>query len=98
MEPKHPIQPFIIDSQGVLRFKKNKIVDFLLDNGGIDLNRLWRLWGSGLFPIEDMEQFYQLIGYSISGFNEMSNFTDETVNQINKLADEFRQQNEKNKS
>ena len=40
---KHPIQPLEKDKNGRIRFKKNKIVDYLLDNGGIDLNQLARM-------------------------------------------------------
>jgi selenocysteine lyase/cysteine desulfurase len=58
----HPIQPLQMES-GVLRFKRNKIVEHLLDSGGIDMNELARMD----FPAEDWTQFRQLIGYSHSG-------------------------------
>ncbi len=51
----------------VIRFKKNKVVRFLLNHGGYDLNKIWGMD----FPIEDMVQFYQLIGYSAGGFGEI---------------------------
>ena len=38
--PRHPIQPLELDGEGVLRFKRNAIVCYLLDNGGIDMNKL----------------------------------------------------------
>jgi hypothetical protein len=69
-----PIQPIYTDEQGISRFRENKIVRHLLDNGGIDLNEIARLQ----FPNEDREQFAQLIGYSISGFGELSYVSDET--------------------
>lgn len=70
---RHPIQPLITDAQGVLRFKANAIVQHLLDNGGIDMNRL-----AGLpFSEEDRQQFAQLIGYSLSGYGELSYVTGE---------------------
>lgn len=59
-----PIQPLYTDEKGVLRFKENAIVRYLLDRGGIDLNQIAR---SG-FSDEDRVQFAQLIGYSLSGF------------------------------
>jgi hypothetical protein len=46
--------------------------------------------GSSLFSIEDMEQFYQLIGYSVSGFGEMSGFREETVTKADELAEGMR--------
>jgi ribosomal protein S27E len=84
-KPEHPMQPLIWD-KNVIRFKQNKIVRFLLDNGGHDPNQMWRMYGSDMFPIEDLEQFYQLIGYSVSGFGEMSEFRSETVAKADELA------------
>lgn len=74
MTQKHPIQPLALDEHGVLRFKQNKIVRYLLDNGGIDLNQIARLD----FPDEDREQFAQLTGYSLSGFADLGYVSDET--------------------
>ena len=71
---KHPIQPLEKDKHGTIRFKENKIVRYLLDNGGIDLNRLAVLD----FDNNDREQFSQLIGYSLSGFGGLSSTTNET--------------------
>ena len=36
---KHPLQPLYKDD-GIIRFKKNSIVRFLLDSGNHDLNSL----------------------------------------------------------
>lgn len=71
--PKHPVQPLVYD-EDVIRFKKNSIVAFLLDAGPFDMNQL------ALMPFsnEDREQFAQLIGYSLSGFGELSYVSDET--------------------
>ena len=65
---KHPTQPLADDGTGVLRFKENKIVSHLLEHGGIDMNALAIL----KFSVEDQEQFAQLIGYSLSGFGDLS--------------------------
>ena len=70
----HPIQPLELDARGIVRFKANTIVRYLLDNGGIDLNKIACLQ----FPQADQEQFAQLIGYSHSGFGELSYVSDET--------------------
>lgn len=87
--PEHPMQPLVWDKD-TIRFKRNTIVRFLLDNGGHDLNQLWRMYGSGMFSLEDLEQFYQLIGYSVSGFGEMSDFRKETVAKADELAEGMR--------
>ena len=69
---RHPIQPLVEDEHGKLRFKENKIVSYLLDNGGIDMNDIAILD----FPREDREQFAQLIGYSHSGSSGLGYMTD----------------------
>lgn len=63
----HPSQPLILED-GVVRFKRNAIVRFLLDHGGYDMNRLALLH----FTDEDRAQFAQLIGYSVCGWGELS--------------------------
>ena len=80
----HPIQPIEKDSHGSLRFKPNKIVQHLLRHGGIDLNQIACLD----VPQEDAEQFAQLIGYSLSGFGELSYVRDETFNAAEAMARE----------
>jgi hypothetical protein len=64
-----PIQP-IIDG----RFVPNKIVQVLLDSSKLDLNDIARLD----FTEQERTQFAQLIGYSLSGFSELSYVDDET--------------------
>src|SRR5882724_10867323 len=68
----HPMQPLETDAKGVLRFKKNAIVRFMLDTGrnlgAFDLNKL----GVMEFSDADRQQFAQLIGYSLSGYSELS--------------------------
>lgn len=68
----HPIQPIEKDSHGVERFKKNAIVEYLLDRSGIDMNALAVLD----FSNEDRQQFAQLIGYSLSGYGELTSYVD----------------------
>lgn len=70
-----PIQPLRKDDRGTLRFKPNEIVQYLLDNGPFDLNHL----ACQQFSQEDREQFAQLIGYSLSGFGELSYVRDDTL-------------------
>ena len=67
MKAKHPMQP-IVNVDGVHRFKSNAIVRYLLDAGPFDLNKLAIM----PFSQEDREQFAQLIGYSVSGYGELS--------------------------
>ncbi len=69
----HPNQPLGLDEDGVMRFKPNKIVRFLLEMGPFDMNKLSLMD----FSAADRVQFAQLIGYSRSGFGELSYVTDE---------------------
>ena len=66
--PQNPMQPLLIDERGTVRFKQNAIVRYLLDAGGIDLNEIAVL----PFSQDDREQFAQLIGYSVSGYGDLS--------------------------
>lgn len=72
--PPHPMQP-LVWGQDTIRFKGNFIVRYLLDHGGFDLNFI----AMQDFSREDNEQFAQLIGYSVSGFSELSYASDEMV-------------------
>lgn len=56
------------------RFVENKIVRWLLDNGGIDLNDI-AMQG---FEPEEQEQFAQLIGYSVDGYGTLSYVSDDS--------------------
>lgn len=68
----HPDQPQYVDGRGVRRFKENPIVRYLLDKGGIDMNAL-ALRG---FSAADEAHFAQLIGYSVSGWSDLSYVSD----------------------
>ena len=74
MKPQHPVQRLYKDDSGIIRFRENAIVRFLLDAGPFNLNQI------ALMPFEkdDREQFAQLIGYSLSGFGELSYVSTET--------------------
>jgi hypothetical protein len=78
-ELKLPIQPLVNDN-GIVRFRANSIVAFLLDAGPFDMNQLARMH----FTPEDREQFAQLIGYSLSGFAELDYVSDETLKRAQK--------------
>lgn len=74
---QQPMQPLVRDADGVIRFQQNAIVRFLLDWAspkGMSLNDL------ALIPFseDDRAQFAQLIGYSLSGYGELSYVSDES--------------------
>jgi hypothetical protein len=78
----HPMQSIVIAKDGVVRFKANKIVQFLLDTSASDMNALALME----FPREDREQFAQLIGYSVSGFGELSYVSNRTRDRADAIA------------
>ncbi len=80
---EHPMQPIVWAKDGVIRFKPNPIVQYILDRGGVDLNDI-AVKG---FKREDEEQFAQLIGYSVSGFGDLSYARKTTVAKADKIAD-----------
>lgn len=77
----HPMQPLVVDD-GVLRFRRNAIVAHLLESGKDDMNSL------AIMPFSqvDREQFAQLIGYSVSGFGDLSYAKDKTVFEADRRA------------
>lgn len=79
---KHPIQPLCTDGNGTMRFKGNAIVRYLLDNGPFDLNHLAIIDATQ----QDREQFAQLIGYSLSGFGELSYVSSDTYDAAERMA------------
>ena len=80
-----PMQPLRLDDSGVARFIENKLVRFLLDAGPFDMNHL------ATIPVSnaDRQQFAQLIGYSVSGFGDLSYASDESVNEADDAAAEL---------
>ena len=80
---RHPIQPLALDEHGVLRFKLNKIVRYLLDHGSIDMNKISVL----PFPAEDREQLAQLIGYSLSGSGDLDYMSDDVYRAAQAMAE-----------
>lgn len=71
----HPMQGVYLDEQGTARFRRNAIVEFLLDAGPYDMNKLAMM----PFDREDREQFAQLIGYSVGGAADLSYMSKELI-------------------
>lgn len=85
---EHPMQSVILDEDGTARFKANKIVEYLQSWAtlrGMDMNALAIM----PFDREDREQFAQLIGYSVSGFGELSYASDEAVDKADRLVEQL---------
>lgn len=86
-----PLQPLVWDGEGVVRFQANRVVKRLLDEAsarGIDMNFLRRQEGP---TNEDWEHFAQLIGYSVSGWGNLSYVSDKTWSRADKAKDKLLQ-------
>lgn len=77
----HNHQQVYLNENGTIRFRPNKIVDWLLENAskhGYDLNRI----ACENFDREDQIQFAQLIGYSVYGWGTLSYCDDVVYEQV----------------
>lgn len=95
----HPMQPVHEDARGVIRFRRNTIVRILLDRDserGRTYSDFPARTDGGLnwvatqdFSQEDQEQLAQLIGYSVSGYHELSYVSDKSAADASKRAAEI---------
>ncbi len=84
-ELEHPMQPIGLDSEGVPRFKGNKIIEYLFQSGKLNLNDIACM----PFPQEDYAQITQLLGYSTSGWGDLSTSPPELVSKADGIADDL---------
>lgn len=63
----HPSQPVEVAADNIVRFKPNAIVKYMVENGPWDLDRLSTI-GTG----KDYSQLAQQLGYSVSGWGDLS--------------------------
>lgn len=95
----HPTQPIGWDGKGVIRFKRNALVDHLLtcasEGRKYDLNDIVRdahasKFAPAIWSREDYEQLMQLVGYSVCGFGELPlarrRVVDAAYDRMNKLS------------
>jgi len=86
------MRKIVVDPRGTIRFEKNVIVSRLFDEAqkrGFGLNQLAGI--DGLVPPDafsqaDWEDFYQMIGYSVAGYHELSNVSDESAAEASREA------------
>jgi hypothetical protein len=94
MSDKHPRQPVVYRDGNVIRFKENKIVCWMMEQGrarkGFDLNCIVDLYRAGEFSLEDLIQVDKLLGYSASGFCGLSYVPIEEVELCNQEVNRLR--------
>lgn len=69
------MQPVVVGKDKVIRFKENAIVRWMLEMGRLGQRFDLNVIGATPFPQEDREQLAQLIGYSVSGYGDLSYVT-----------------------
>lgn len=80
-----PMQPIHRTDSGVIRFRRNRIVDDIYEFArprGLGLNEL----AVRDYTPEERMQFAQLIGYSLSGYGELSYVSDDSLAQAESAA------------
>lgn len=84
-----PMQPIVIAKDGAVRFKENRIVSAVLEHAskaGYSLNEI----ACGDFTDEEHMQFAQLIGYSVSGYGNLSYASEQSVTKADEIAEALR--------
>ena len=84
-ERKHPMQRIEFADDGVIRFRANKIIRDLVDQGVIDLNKV----AAGGYSAADQMQLAQLIGYSVSGYGDLSYASRKSVRMADEIAEKL---------
>lgn len=68
--PRHPMQPLVFGSKGVIRFRPNEILVDLFHSGQLDLNTLGIVYGDAEYD-NARQQIAQLLGYSVDGYCDL---------------------------
>jgi len=78
-------QPLALGDDGVIRFRENRIIRLLLDGGPFDLNQIALM----AFSDQERQQLAQLIGYSVSGYGDLTYAFGEPVERADRAVDIF---------
>lgn len=89
----HPMQPVVIAKDKIICFKENPIIQWMLDMGRegkrFDLNTI-AIVSSGLgWKKEDHMQIAQMLGYSVSGYGDLSYASKKSIQEADALADKL---------
>lgn len=68
---KYPDHPVFLDEQDTLRWKPNRLMQWLGDREPLPFNDMYVACDRGDFPVADLKRFYRDIGYSLSGYLEI---------------------------
>lgn len=77
----HAVDTYL-DEYGVQRFIPCGVIQYLFENDQVDMNQLFTAFLNDEFTLEEYQSFYQDLGFSIGGFEEVfgagSGVADET--------------------
>ena len=91
---KHPNQPIELAEDGYIRFKKNKIVKKMLEfctERGYSLNEIRVDFYD---DNDDYVQLMQLIGYSVSGYGDLSCVSKKECRRADRIAEKLAKKKE----
>jgi len=77
------MQPIVVAKDGAIRFLENRIIRDLLETSSLCLNKI----AVRDYTDDERMQLAQLIGYSVSGYGELSYVSDESYSK----ADDIRE-------
>lgn len=80
------MQKIALDEHGVVRFVKNEIVEWLLDLRPMALNEIAIKFAGEEYD-DDRMQLAQLIGYSVSGYGDLSYVSKKNLKKADARAD-----------
>ena len=83
---KHPMQRVKFDDKGVIRFQENKIITDLFEQGALDLNKIAM---NPAYDVDDRMQLAQLLGYSVSGYGDLSYASRRSIRKADKRAEKL---------
>lgn len=86
----HPMQPVALDARGVLRFKKNAIVEWIHEERPTKiemLNTIMAKVATGEFTRQDAIQYYQLLGVSVGMLAECHFVNDSEVQEFHGMME-----------
>jgi len=65
------MRKIIEDHNGKERFKPNRIVMHLISTSSVDYNAIWELYRNEMVSLEELQEFYQLVGYTVVSYKEL---------------------------
>jgi hypothetical protein len=77
----HPLQPTVIDDEGIARFKGNAFVEYLFEKSSMSIADM----NLSEFSVEDREQMLQLLGIPVSEFVAMKDIRQSSVEEAQKM-------------